>query len=288
MNAKGLVTAIGLALLGVTVLQARSMQPPVAAAAPATALPVGIAAEGRVVAYPGAEVKVAAERGGRLVRMLVEENQVVRRGQVLAELESDELQASLEEARARVAEGEAEAKLAEANLRRRQQLRDEQIVADADVDQARRDLEVAAARVTTARASVARYEAQLRKTKVLAPIAGTVTHRHVDGGETVAEGEVVATLADLSKLRIEGEADEADAGAVKPGAEVSIRADGWPGKSFRGRVEEVADSVTPRRLKPQDPARPTDTRILAVKVAFVDPAPLKLGTTVDLRIAPAR
>jgi HlyD family secretion protein len=135
---------------------------------------------------------------------------------------------------------------------------------------------------------VARYEAQLRKTKVLAPIAGTVTHRHVDGGETVAEGEVVATLADLSRLRIEGEADEADAGAVKPGAEVSIRADGWPGKSFRGRVEEVADSVTPRRLKPQDPARPTDTRILAVKVAFVDPAPLKLGTTVDLRIAPAR
>ena len=288
MNAKGLVTAIGLALLGVTVLQARSMQPPVAAAAPATALPVGIAAEGRVVAYPGAEVKVAAERGGRLVRVLVEENQPVRRGQVLAELESDELQASLEEARARVAEGEAEAKLADANLRRRQQLRDEQIVADADVDQARRDLEVAAARVTTARASVARLEAQLRKTKVVAPIAGTVTHRHVDGGETVAEGELVATLADLSKLRIEGEADEADAGAVTPGAEVSIRADGWPGKSFRGRVEEVADSVTPRRLKPQDPARPTDTRILAVKVAFVDPAPLKLGTTVDLRIAPAR
>jgi RND family efflux transporter MFP subunit len=282
------VTAVGLALLGVTVLQARSMQPPVAAAAPSTALPVGIAAEGRVVAYPGAEVKVAAERGGRLVRMLVEENQPVRRGQVLAELESDELQASLEEARARVAEGEAEARLAEANLGRRQQLRDEQIVADADVDQARRDLEVAAARVTTARASVARYEAQLRKTKVLTPIAGTVTHRHVDGGETVAEGEVVATLADLSRLRIEGEADEADAGAVKPGAEVSIRADGWPGKSFRGRVEEVADSVTPRRLKPQDPARPTDTRILAVKVAFVDPAPLKLGTTVDLRIAPAR
>ena len=92
------------------------------------------------------------------------------------------------------------------------------------------------------------------------------------GGGRVACGDVHAV------------ADEADAGAVTPGAEVSIRADGWPGKSFRGRVEEVADSVTPRRLKPQDPARPTDTRIVAVKVAFAGPAPLRLGTTVDLGI----
>jgi len=48
----------------------------------------------------------------------------------------------------------------------------------------------------------------------------------------------------------------------------------------------VADSVTLRKLKPQDPARPTDTRILAVKIAFGEPTPLKLGTTVDLRIEP--
>jgi hypothetical protein len=44
--------------------------------------------------------------------------------------------------------------------------------------------------------------------------------------------------------------------------------------------------VTPRRLKPQDPARPTDTRVLAVKVAFTEPTPLKLGATVELRIQP--
>ena len=55
-----------------------------------------------------------------------------------------------------------------------------------------------------------------------------------------------------------------------------------------GRVEEVADSVTLRKLKPQDPSRPTDTRILAVKVAFDEPSPLRLGTTVELRIRAAR
>jgi hypothetical protein len=53
-------------------------------------------------------------------------------------------------------------------------------------------------------------------------------------------------------------------------------------------VEEIPDAVTLRRLKPQDPSRPTDTRILAVKVAFAEPTPLRLGTTVELSIQPAR
>ena len=95
------------------------------------------------------------------------------------------------------------------------------------------------------------------------------------------------TLADLSRLRVEGEAHEADAGAIALGAPVRISAEGYPGQSWPGRVEEIPDSVTLRRLKPQDPSRPTDTRILAVKVAFVEPNPLKLGTTVELRIHPA-
>jgi hypothetical protein len=67
---------------------------------------------------------------------------------------------------------------------------------------------------------------------------------------------------------------------------VTVTAQGWAGLGWPGRVEEVADSVTPRRLKPQDPARPTDTRVLAVKVAFTEPTPLKLGATVELRIQP--
>ena len=99
-------------------------------------------------------------------------------------------------------------------------------------------------------------------------------------------GDAVATLADLGRLRVEGEADEADAGALAVGAAAILTADGYPGRSWRGRVEEIAHSVTPRRLKPQDPSRPTDTRIIAVKVAFAESTPLKLGTTVELRIEP--
>lgn len=276
---------VGLGLLGATVIQVRgAARPAPTPAAQAPSAPRGVAAEGRVVTYPGAEVIVGAERAGRLVRVLVEEGQTVIRGQLLAELESDELRAALDEARARLSEAEAELRLAEANLKRRQELAEQRIVAPHDLDQAKRDLEIARARMGTARASRARLEAQLAKTRVLAPIAGTLIARHVSAGETVEMGSRVATLADLRRLRIEGEADEADAAGLAVGAAVSISADAHPSRSWRGIVEEVADAVMLRKLKPQDPSRPTDTRILAVKVAFAEPTPLKLGSTVELRI----
>jgi HlyD family secretion protein len=246
-----------------------------------------VAAEGRVVAYPGAEVKVGAERGGRLVRVAVKEGQSVRAGDLLAEVESDEIRAALDESRARVVEGEAEVRLAELARERREKLMEEKILAAHDLDQATRDLDIARAHVQTAQATVARYEAQLRKSRLLAPISGIVTSRRVDAGQTVEAGDEAFTIADLSRLRVEGEAHEADAGAVALGAPVRITAEGYPAQSWSGRVEEIPDSVTLRRLKPQDPSRPTDTRILAVKVAFAEKNPLKLGTTVELRIEPA-
>jgi HlyD family secretion protein len=119
---------------------------------------------------------------------------------------------------------------------------------------------------------------------VLAPVSGTVTARKVDAGESVDTGDPIATIADLRRLRIDAEADEADTASLALGNEVVVSSEGYPGKAWRGKVEEIADSVTVRRLKPQDPGRPTDTRVLAVKVAFAEPMPLKLGTTVELKI----
>jgi multidrug resistance efflux pump len=101
----------------------------------------------------------------------------------------------------------------------------------------------------------------------------------------VDRGDAAFMIADFNRVRIEGEAHEADADRVTVGAEVEIRADGFPGRSFRGHVEEIPGNVTVRRIKPQDPARPTDVRVLALKVAFDEKTPLKLGSTVDLRVS---
>ena len=115
-------------------------------------------------------------------------------------------------------------------------------------------------------------------------IAGTVIGRHAQAGETLEAGQRVITLADLTRLRIEAEADEADADGLAEGSPALITCEAFPGRAWRGRIEEIPRSVTLRRLKPQDPARPTDTRILAVKVAFAEANPLKLGATVELKI----
>jgi HlyD family secretion protein len=277
---------VALALLGTTAIQARG--PAAAPVLPVVTAPTRgpVAAEGRVVAYPGAEVKVGFERVGRLVRVAVQEGQAVKKGELLAEFESDELRASLAESRARVAEAEAEERLAVLNVERQEKLVAQGIVAVLSRDQATRDIDIARARKETAKATVTRYEAQLRKSYVMAPIAGHVIARRVDAGQTVEAGDAAFTLADLGRVRIEGEAHEADAGGIALGAAVVITAEGYPGRSWKGRVEEIPDSVTLRRLKPQDPSRPTDTRILAVKVAFAEPTPLKLGTTVELKIEP--
>lgn len=280
----------GVGLLALTVLQVRSAPASIAPTAPPTTatLEGAVAAEGRVVAYPGAEVRVSAERPGRLVRVLFEEGQRVRRGELLAEIDASELRASLQESRARIREAEAEIRLAQADLTRRRDLVAQGVAAARDLDQAERDQDTARARRDTASAEAERIEAQLQKTRILAPIDGTVTAREVDAGETVETGDPVASIVDLDRLRVDAEADEADAGAVALGRSVQITADGYPGVVWRGTVEQIGDAVTLRKLKPQDPARPTDTRVLSVKVAFAEPTPLKLGTTVELRIARAQ
>jgi len=223
---------LGLGLLGATVLQALSANGSARAAKAAAANRVaplrraGVAAEGRVVTYPGADVVVGTERAGRIVSVRFVEGQQVRKGDLLAELESDELRAGLAEAQARISESDAEIRLAEANLKRREQLVAKQIAAAHDLDQARRDIEIARARRETALAEAERYAAQIRKTRIVAPISGTLVTRHVDAGETLEANKPVATIADLSRLRVEAEADEADAGWLAVGAAVAVTAEG--------------------------------------------------------------
>ena len=278
---------IGLALLAGTVMQAQPQGQKAVVAAEARPPLAGVAAEGRVVAYPGSEVTIGADAVGRLLRVNVEEGDLVRQGQVLAEIDASDLIASLDEAKARLEEATAERRLAQYNAERKVRLFAEGVLTAFDRDAAARDVEITQARIETASASIRRLEATIAKTRMVAPISGTVTSRVVNAGQMVDRGDPAFTVADLDRLRIEGEAHEADADRVTIGAEVEIRADGFPGRSFHGRVEEIPGNVTLRRIKPQDPARPTDVRVLALKVAFAGKTPLKLGSTVDLVVSAA-
>ena len=111
--------------------------------------------------------------------------------------------------------------------------------------------------------------------------------RHVDEGEAVGPGGAVATLTDLRRLRVEAEVDEFDIGRIRIGDQVTITAEGYDGAQWIGKVEELPDAVRERGMRPQDVARPSDARILLVKVALQESVPLKLGQRVEVVIASA-
>ncbi len=280
---------VGLLLVAVVALQAHAAGSPshrsTTAVGPARPLPPDhVAAEGRVVAYPGAEVVVGTDLAGTIVVLRVQEKDRVRKGQLLAELRSDDHRAALAEARARVLEAEADIRLAESEVERARTLWDKAVGSRQSLDRAERDVETARARRATAAATADRLEAVLAKTRIVSPIDGVITARHAEAGETLEAGKKIVTVVDLSKTRVEAELDEFDAGRVGLGDEVRVMAEGYDGKSWRGKVEEIPDGVVGRRLKPQDPGKPEDTRVLLVKVALLEPTPLKLGQRVEIRI----
>ena len=243
-----------------------------------------VVAEGRVTTYPGAEILVSSEVAGAIVTLAVTEKQRVRRGQLIAELRSDDLRAQLAEAAARIVESEAEIRLAEAERDRAQSLYEQKVDTASRRDKAVRDLEVAAARRTTAKAAATRLEAEIAKRRIVAPIDGVVLVRHIDAGESIEARAGIVTVADLARVRIEAEVDEFDTGKLRLGSAVAIAAEGFDGERWRGTVEEIPDSVQGRRLKPQDPGKPADTRVLLVKIRLDEPTPLKLGQRVEVEI----
>ena len=246
--------------------------------------PPRVVAEGRIVAYEGAQVVVGAEVSGLIVRLTVKEKSAVRAGDLIAELNSADLRASRAEALARVAEAEADIRFHEREDRRERALLARNATTPQSFDVNLRGLELARARRAAAIACCDRFDALIAKTRITAPIDGVVTARPVQPGEIAEPGTALVTIADLSRLRIEAEVDEFDTARVALGSPVTITAEGYGTTKWRGTVEEIPDSVISRRSRPTDPGRPIDARVLPVKIALAEPTPFKLGQRIDVEI----
>jgi RND family efflux transporter MFP subunit len=248
--------------------------------------PGGVRAEGRVCADPGSEVTVGTEVLGTIVNMPARENAAVRKGDLLVELRSDDVRASLREAHAQLIAADVGLRLEQAGARLDQILplattRESQ----AQAAKTRRDtLTLALARRDAARAAVDRLEAEAAKYRILAPIGGVIIARHADPGETVSPAAPLVTIVDLTRLHVAAEVDEFDIPQITPQARATITAEGYADRRWRGQVAQIAASVVPRQTRPADPGRPADTRVLIVKLALLEPTPLKLGQRVEVEI----
>jgi len=290
MNTTRIAVPSVLALASLAFIVARPAQHASAAVPPAlsvTAAATTIRAEGQFVAYPGAEVTVGSEIAGRIISLPVDEKSVVKKGQLLVALDASETQASLAEARAHIQETAAEVTATQADVARMEALAESHAISRQELDHARRDNDAAIARRDAAIATAMQLEAHLAKTRIVAPISGVVTARLVQPGETVDANTKLVTVADLHRTRIEAEVDEYDAGKIALGAPVTVTAEGYGTRTWKGAVEEIPDGVVARRLKPDDPGKPTDTRVLMVKIALTEPTPFKLSQRVQVAITPA-
>lgn len=265
-----------------------AVQTPPAVPAPDGQAQGRVHAEGQLVTYPDAKVSVAPEVAGRVTSVLVRSLEAVRRGQLLAVLDDAEARAAWKEAAARVTEAAVDAAFQESELRRVEKLHKTRSVPDDAVDKARFARDAAVARGKTAEATAERLRAVLEKTRIASPIDGTVLWREIDAGEFVAPGRSLFTVADLTRVRVEAEVDEFDVGRVQPGAPVLIQVEGLDGRAWRGWVEEIPAEVVSRRMRPQDPGRASDLRVLLVKVGLSEAVPFKLGQRVEVEIGAGR
>ncbi|MBI3481275.1 MAG: efflux RND transporter periplasmic adaptor subunit [Nitrosomonadales bacterium] len=142
------------------------------------------------------------------------------------------------------------------------------------------------AQVSQAEANVRHMRSLLDQTRVTSPISGVLIERYLDAGEVVMPEKPLVVIADTNRLRINAEVDETDAGRLKLGDPAEISAYAYPGKVYKGRIEEIAHYVGKREIKPNNPAVNLGLKIIQVKIALLEATPLKLGMTVDVRITP--
>jgi len=246
-----------------------------------------ISAEGKLEARPGAEMDVGSEMTARIERYLVNEGDHVDKGQVIAVLAAEELTARLHQAEAVLHRARSERMQAEKEFNRAVQLHQDKFVSQAAFDNAESAYKVAEAKVAEAEANVRYVRSLLDKTRVTSPISGILIERYLEIGEVVIPEKPIAVIADTGQLRINAEVDETDAGRLQLGDPVEVRAYAYPGKVYKGRIEEIAQYVGKREIKPNNPAVNLGIKIIQVKIALLEATPLKLGMTVDVRIMPA-
>ncbi len=161
--------------------------------------------------------------------------------------------------------------------------------AQASLDLARagarpQSLVAARARVGQAEGSLRTAEHRLLQTVVTAPIDGLVTQRNAEPGEVVTAGFPLIRMADLSSVWLKVYVPETELGRVKLGQPAEVTADTWPGRVYRGRVTEIADTpeFTPKNVQTREERVKL---VYAVKVAVDNPAlELKPGMPADARI----
>ena len=197
---------------------------------------------------PVTSVTVGTQVSGIVSKLYVDYNSVVKKGQIIAELDRTNLTSELNRAKAELTSAESTLSYETANFKRYQTLFDKGLVSANDYESAKLSYEKARQTVNSARESVQKAQTNLGYATITSPIDGVVLSKSVEEGQTVAASfntpELFNIAQDLTDMRVIADIDEADIGGVKEGQRVTFTVDAFPDDKFEGQVTQVRQEAT--------------------------------------------
>lgn len=193
-------------------------------------------------------VDVGTQVSGTIKQVLVDYNDQVKKGQILAEMDLDLFHADVNTAKASVIRATALFKQAQAEYKRNTPLYEQGHLSAEEILDYKTQMETARADLLLAKAAVASAVTNLKNAQIKAPINGIILERGIDAGQTVAASYSTPTLfiiaEDLSNMEIEASVDESDIGMVEKGQPVSFTVQAYPDDIFYGTVGQIRMNPT--------------------------------------------
>lgn len=197
---------------------------------------------------PVTSVTVGTQVSGIVSKLFVDYNSVVKKGQVIAELDKTNLMSQLNTAKTQLATAQSQLNYQTANYKRYKTLFEKGLVAADDFDNAKLSYTQAKEQVVSAKEEVQRAQTNLGYATITSPIDGVVLSKSVEEGQTVAASfstpELFTIAQDLTNMQVVANVDEADIGDVKEGERVSFTVDAYPDDTFEGKVKQVRQEAT--------------------------------------------
>jgi len=213
-------------------------------------------------------VDVGTQVSGKINKIFVDYNSIVKKGQILARLDTQALALTLKSSKASLDKAKAEYEYQKSNFTRYKRLIEKKLIAQSDFDEVEYNYKTAIANLEDSQANYDKSKTNLSYAFIYSPIDGIVEERDVEEGETVAASYATPTLFkianDLTHMKIEANVDEADIGQVKLNQRVVFTVDAFPNITFSGMVTEI-------RLDAD-----TDNTVITYTVVINAPNPKKI------------
>lgn len=266
-----------------------------------------ITANGKV--QPEIEIKLSPEVSGEIVELNVNEGEYVQRGKLLVKIKPDiylssrdRAEATLNSAKSRLAQTEAQFIQSELSYNRNKTLWEQKAISESEYETAQANYRVAAAELESAKYSVKSSEASLKeaeeslvKTSIFAPMTGTVSMLNVEQGERVVgtsmmSGTELMRIADLNRMEVKVEVNENDIVRVNMHDTAIIEVDAFLGEQFKGIVTEIANSANTTGLA-TDQVTNFDVKVFLlqdsyrylIEKGYINPFRPGMSATVDIQ-----